>query len=181
MALINCPECGKDISDKAPSCPNCGLPLKPKEEQSGARIACPKCKSENLEVITMSDGFSKTKAAVGGVLLGGVGLLAGMAGSDKIKLYCKSCGHTFLHSEAYHIMDTKTMSDIDKELIELKKEGGILVAIKKYKDLTGCDLSTAKEYVESLPVQGGINKTNNGGCLTVIIIAVISSILLAII
>lgn len=27
MALINCPECGKEISDKAASCPNCGLPI----------------------------------------------------------------------------------------------------------------------------------------------------------
>lgn len=24
MALIKCPECGKEISDKATSCPNCG-------------------------------------------------------------------------------------------------------------------------------------------------------------
>lgn len=27
MAMIKCPECGKDISDKAKSCPNCGYPL----------------------------------------------------------------------------------------------------------------------------------------------------------
>ncbi len=27
MALIMCPECGKEISDKAISCPNCGLPI----------------------------------------------------------------------------------------------------------------------------------------------------------
>jgi uncharacterized Zn finger protein (UPF0148 family) len=26
MALINCPECGKQISDKAVTCPYCGLP-----------------------------------------------------------------------------------------------------------------------------------------------------------
>lgn len=26
MALIKCPECGKEISDKANSCPNCGCP-----------------------------------------------------------------------------------------------------------------------------------------------------------
>lgn len=35
MALINCPECGKEISDKADKCPNCGCPNeefnKPKE------------------------------------------------------------------------------------------------------------------------------------------------------
>ena len=27
MSLINCPECGKEISDKAISCPNCGNPI----------------------------------------------------------------------------------------------------------------------------------------------------------
>ena len=28
MALISCPECNKQISDKATSCPNCGFPIK---------------------------------------------------------------------------------------------------------------------------------------------------------
>ena len=28
MALFNCPECNKEISSQAQSCPNCGLPLK---------------------------------------------------------------------------------------------------------------------------------------------------------
>lgn len=27
MALIDCPECGKEVSDKALSCPNCGYPI----------------------------------------------------------------------------------------------------------------------------------------------------------
>lgn len=27
MPIINCPECSKEISDAAPSCPNCGFPL----------------------------------------------------------------------------------------------------------------------------------------------------------
>lgn len=27
MALITCPECGKQISDKAKTCPNCGCPV----------------------------------------------------------------------------------------------------------------------------------------------------------
>ncbi len=33
MALILCPECGKEISDKAKACPNCGMPLS--EEMQG--------------------------------------------------------------------------------------------------------------------------------------------------
>ncbi len=31
MALIQCPECGKDISSKVKSCPHCGYPM---EEES---------------------------------------------------------------------------------------------------------------------------------------------------
>ena len=27
MAMIDCPECGKQISDKAPACNNCGVPI----------------------------------------------------------------------------------------------------------------------------------------------------------
>lgn len=36
MALTDCPECEKKISDKAVSCPNCGYPMA--EEKSGRRI-----------------------------------------------------------------------------------------------------------------------------------------------
>lgn len=35
MALIDCPECEKRISDKAASCPHCGYPLA--EERAGRR------------------------------------------------------------------------------------------------------------------------------------------------
>ena len=31
MALINCPECVKEISDKAHICPRCGARLRPRE------------------------------------------------------------------------------------------------------------------------------------------------------
>lgn len=27
MALIKCPECGNEVSDKAASCPKCGYPI----------------------------------------------------------------------------------------------------------------------------------------------------------
>ena len=28
MALIKCPECGKDVSTSAEACPHCGFPIK---------------------------------------------------------------------------------------------------------------------------------------------------------
>ena len=27
MSLIDCPECGRQVSSKAPACPNCGAPI----------------------------------------------------------------------------------------------------------------------------------------------------------
>ena len=44
MALINCPECGKQISDKAPHCIHCGYPLGA-EIQSHVKTMweCPVC------------------------------------------------------------------------------------------------------------------------------------------
>lgn len=37
MAIIKCPECGHQISDKAPACPSCGV------EIAGKVIKCPNC------------------------------------------------------------------------------------------------------------------------------------------
>jgi membrane protein YdbS with pleckstrin-like domain len=36
MALINCPECGKQASSSAPTCPACGYPIAQKLEQTQA-------------------------------------------------------------------------------------------------------------------------------------------------
>jgi membrane protein YdbS with pleckstrin-like domain len=38
MALIKCSECGREISDKAASCPSCGNPIKPNDIQPIAEL-----------------------------------------------------------------------------------------------------------------------------------------------
>jgi len=62
MALINCPECSKEISDKVKSCPNCGFPFddalsqneetKPQQvELTGVKISGGKHKKTALFII----------------------------------------------------------------------------------------------------------------------------------
>jgi len=41
MSLINCPECGKQISDKAKSCPNCGFPIEEMNKSEEAILQFP--------------------------------------------------------------------------------------------------------------------------------------------
>ena len=67
MALIKCTECGKEFSDKAPACPNCGCPTDvivgaiEEEEQvtpsmletmmmAKAGKRCPKCHKMNISI-----------------------------------------------------------------------------------------------------------------------------------
>ena len=46
MALIKCPECQSEVSDKAKTCPKCGYPIdeiaKNEPSSTGMNI-CPKC------------------------------------------------------------------------------------------------------------------------------------------
>lgn len=59
---------------------------------------CPKCKSTNVQAVGQhKKGFSVGKAAVGGLLTGGVGILAGFAGkkTKKIDMICMNCGKEF--------------------------------------------------------------------------------------
>lgn len=38
MALINCQECNKQVSDKAASCPHCGAPINSKVSNRSERV-----------------------------------------------------------------------------------------------------------------------------------------------
>ena len=58
MALIKCSECGKEISDKANTCPNCGCPIDEIYEQKGKK------KTNNKNVKNYSELTSKEKTAI---------------------------------------------------------------------------------------------------------------------
>ena len=57
MAIIKCPECGRQISDKAPVCPNCGV------EIAGQITQCPYCGEIYLKSETICPHCHKTSGA----------------------------------------------------------------------------------------------------------------------
>jgi predicted RNA-binding Zn-ribbon protein involved in translation (DUF1610 family) len=58
-----------------------------------SKIVCPKCGSD--QITANKKGFSGKKAVIGGILTGGIGLLAGTIGSNKVKITCLNCGNEF--------------------------------------------------------------------------------------
>lgn len=98
-----CPNCGSKLrTNKSQQCGNCKASWRespPTQEinivktDAANKIKCPKCGSN--QVAANKKGFSGQKAVVGGLLTGGVGLLAGTIGSNKVKITCLSCGKEF--------------------------------------------------------------------------------------
>lgn len=61
MALISCPECNKQISDKAKFCPQCGFPLI--EERVDDLISNPK-KDEEFKEKNYNSSYAKEKEEI---------------------------------------------------------------------------------------------------------------------
>ena len=86
--LTTCKVCGGKVAREAPTCPHCGVVT------PGREILCPSCGSSSI-ASKGQKGFGLGRAAVGGLLLGPVGLLGGMVGHKKSEMECRDCGRTF--------------------------------------------------------------------------------------
>lgn len=62
MALTSCPDCGREVSDRAPACPNCGAPI---------AAPPPSTASVPQRVITSEDSFLTRNRGCGDILLYG--------------------------------------------------------------------------------------------------------------
>lgn len=119
-----CPVCGNKLRTKsAEQCGHCGAswrdnpPTKniqtnqiyqekfTKKDTEEEKIKCPNCKS--TQITTYKKGFSGVKAVGGVVLTGGIGILAGTIGSNKILLTCLSCGNKFKVGEDFEGLKEK--------------------------------------------------------------------------
>ena len=175
MALINCPECGKEISDKALTCPNCGIPIN-QQPQKEEYLCCPKCGSHELHA--EHKGFSGGKALAGALVTGGIGLLAGTIGSRDTQVTCLKCANKFKAGEAI-VVKKSTDSNTNEEdtfIIGIIQSKGIISAVKWYKENHGCSLIEAKNFVDSLAAKNNIPITSGNGCAILFLIGLSSSL-----
>lgn len=179
MALINCSECGKEISDKASSCPHCGNPMNQplsKEEY----LCCPKCHSKELH--SEHKGYSGSKALAGVVIAGGIGLLAGTIGSKDIQITCLKCGNKFKAGEALSSLDLRQTSPVVMKLPQgvniHKREASNFnykcpLCNKIYNgDLYSCP-KCGRYFLANDKTNESTLEKKEGGCATVILLFII--------
>ena len=177
MALISCPECGKEISDKAFACPHCGNPMNSQPQQipqpqQEEFLCCPKCGSRELHA--EHKGFSGGKALIGAVAVGGLGLLAGTIGSRDTQITCLKCGNKFKAGEAKVVRNnTSNVSKTEAEILDKIKQGK-LIAVKWYKETYNCDLKEAKDAVEEVMAKhvGELGNASGTGCSVIVLIGI---------
>ena len=62
MALIKCPECGKEVSDKAKACPNCGYPIASTQDEMDESVEKGNSPgSDNKHLATENPAMTKKK------------------------------------------------------------------------------------------------------------------------
>lgn len=155
-----------------------------KNENVESEIRCPRCNSNQLSA--NKQGFSFKKAVVGGILTGGVGLLAGAHGSSKIKITCLKCGKVFNPGEGKIITPEEKLEikknnneEIAKnkiarrnsKVVEYSKKS-LDEAIKFYMEHEICSYEDAEKKVKFILEKSIIdNRNTKKGCVLMLVIS----------
>lgn len=140
-----------------------------------SKIVCPKCGSD--QITSNKKGFSGKKAIGGAILTGGVGLLAGTLGSNKVKITCLACGNEFKPGEGKIIYEGSNQGNISNDIHPADvifitnriKEGGMLNAVEKYRDYAKISLEESKRIVDDVAARPNTQPKPNPGCAGIVL------------
>lgn len=162
MALIFCKECGKQISDKATTCPNCGCPTKEIEiiekDTKQSLIECPNCGSSNISVQAVNEKqntgcftiliyFILFITVLGWFIL--IPILLRNKSKTATYSVCQNCGHRWKANK--NITPKTEKEKKDETIFAIVATIGIIIFAMMF----------AIEYVESTNTLNTTNTTTN--------------------
>lgn len=147
------------------------------------KIKCPKCGSD--QITADKKGFSGKKAVAGALLTGGIGILAGTIGSNKIEVHCFNCGNSWLPKEysnqvAKYSQDK--LFDDKMSLVRLYKAGSIESAKSVYRRIRALpeDAEVTSEKLESYYKEAS-NENSNALFSLIFILVVVTIVIILIV
>lgn len=156
--LIQCPECGGTMSDKAAACPHCGCPLipatAPEEPGKDEYLCCPACHSRELQ--PERRGFSTGRAIAGALIFGPYGLLAGNAGASEEMLVCLKCGNRFKAGTAFIEKAGGEADELETRVAELIRAGRAGDAAILYQKETHARMGDIMPYIQKVAAKYGL-------------------------
>ncbi|MFC0414771.1 TerD family protein [Cytobacillus solani] len=93
----------------------------------GDNINCIRCGSSNVR--TGEKGFGLGKAAIGGLILGPVGLLGGFIGKNQLKFTCNNCNHTWSPNQTDYAQWANQQKRRAQELFTRYKSQDVMDAV----------------------------------------------------
>lgn len=93
----------------------------------GEHISCPRCHSTNIR--TGEKGFGIGKAAIGGLILGPIGLLGGFIGKNQLKFTCQSCRKSWSPNQTDYVEWATNQKRRAQELFTRYKSQDVLEAV----------------------------------------------------
>ncbi|WP_212120298.1 TerD family protein [Niallia circulans] len=97
------------------------------DRYSSDQLQCMRCRSTNVR--TGEKGFGIGKAAIGGLILGPVGLLGGFIGKGQLKITCNSCGFSWSPSQTDYAEWGRQQKQRAKDLFMRYKNPEVLDAV----------------------------------------------------
>lgn len=114
--MIKCPDCGREVSDRAAICPQCSAPIATAQgaappshggastTEGATKHACIHCGSTDLSYSENKQGFGAGKALLGAVVFGPLGLVAGAINRNRSEVLVR-CNRCFKQFTAEKMVD----------------------------------------------------------------------------
>lgn len=166
MALIKCPECGKEISDKAVSCPQCGCPIiihsaKDIKESDISEVTddIPDVKCQIIVDETDNDSDEKNngpaKKGISKKTKALIGIIAGFILIGGIVIFFMT-ENMRLYNKALELIDEKNYTEASKIFQELNDYKDSDVKHKECKFSMANDLFAQGNYEDAIKLYDGL-------------------------